>query len=364
MSCNVVRKMKCRDIAEYFRRKIRSQHLKPGTLLLSAPQITRKFNCCLATANHALDLLEEEELIIREKGRGNFVRENLVHGRKLILGLADELNQETDPYRKILLEVFPENVLRYLRKHSCNYRLIPYLMFKEKDRDGFKELDGLLISLSYLDSCSISFLRSLDIPIVIYRGEYEMDLPYPQIVPNFQPAAEQLFQLARSENFREILIIHAEHRNGMARCAAFLKEAEKNGYPKEKVRSVICDSDDAGNIDKNELKNIAGKLIISCSDLITYDLIQALNEFGFHCGADYQIVGVDNLEEALNIPAGRCPRVTAIDYSRIDAARTAAGLLISLAARKKMGCYQIIKFPTRLTLRDSAFSEHSGVFRS
>ena len=79
------------------------------------------------------------------------------------------------------------------------------------------------------------------------------------------------------------------------------------------------------------------------------------------CGIDYQIVGFDNLAGCMKLPF-HYPEITSIDYPRESAAQAAARLLISLIVKKSSICYQILKFPTKLTIRESAFSEHAGVF--
>lgn len=79
-------KMKSRSIATALKQKIRSQKLTPGSPLPSARDLARQYQVCMMTANRALDILEKESIIIRRKGRGNFVQRNIIRGASSAAG--------------------------------------------------------------------------------------------------------------------------------------------------------------------------------------------------------------------------------------------------------------------------------------
>ncbi len=362
MKTEITRVMKTRKIADILQVEIKRRHLKAGMPLLSARQIAGKYHCSMKTANAALDLLKAEQLITRVKGSGNFVRNCMVNGHRLVIGLADDVNKETDPRKQALIEVFPVNALRYFKKHRYDYRIIPYMAFKEQDSEVFEGLDGLLLSSNFIDEDTLPFIRQLHFPLVIYKSEYELGLPYPQVVPNLQIAIEDMFTYVSPVLFQGIIIVYHKHPNGMARCRAFLKAAEKAGFTEKNITLVELLNNDGLKIPQGTLeKDITGKLILSCSDLSTYDIVIYLAERNLRCGIDYQIVGFDNLAGCMKLPF-HYPEITSIDYPRESAAQAAARLLISLIVKKSSICYQILKFPTKLTIRESAFSEHAGVF--
>ncbi len=359
MPGDVRRKMKSHDIAGLIRRKIRNHRLEPGMPVMSTAQIARRYNVCLMTAHRVLDQLESEKLITRVKGSGSFVRRNTFHGRKLVFGLADENRIDYDLKRKTLMNVFPETALNWFKKQNCDYRVIPYMAFRDRDMETFAELDGLLLSPIYLDPETTELIRSLPIPVVIYRSEFEIDLPFPQVVPDHTTAINRMFQYATPENCGGIVIVYQSHPNGIARRDSFIKGAEKTGFSKDAILTLDIPVSEAYRTGLRLAGEIRGKLLLSCSDLVTYDIVSALAEKELVCGLDYQIVGFDNLEGVLKLPP-EYPGITSIDYSRKTAAQTAANLLISTVIQKNSFCYQIIKLPTRLTVRESAFSHQQG----
>ena len=111
------------------------------------------------------------------------------------------------------------------------------------------------------------------------------------------------------------------------------------------------------------IPEIPGKLVITCSSFMTFELIQLCSEKGYVCGVDYQLVSYDNLRKSMQIPAG-IPEITSIDYSRTAAAKTAAKLLIhSVRNPHSVGC-QTIKFPTQLRIKESAFQNRKDLILS
>ncbi len=348
-------KMKSRLIAAALRQKIRSRKLPPGLPLPSAHELAVKYKVCMMTANRALDLLEQESLIIRRKGSGNFVRKNIVRGRRLTLGLADGIEHSENYARTILMDVFPETALACFKAENCDCRIIPYSVFRDHDREALAELDGLLAASSYIDDISENFIRSLNIPIVLYRSEYERDFPFPQVIPDHSVAMDRLFALAEQEKISGIMIFCHLHKNGLARCEAFKQNALRHHFTEQQILSIKLPPLLALRQKVLPLlPEIPGKLLIVCSALMTCELVQICSENGLICGKNYQLVSYDNLSKNLQMPRG-IPEVTSIDYSRTAAAKTAAKLLIQTVRNPHSASYQTIKFPTRLMIRESAF---------
>ena len=347
-------KIKKELIASDLRRKIRSRQLPPGTQLPSAQELASQYKVCMMTANQALDMLVEEALIVRQRGRGNFVRENVLRGRKMLLGIADVIEHSDNYARNILIDVFPEAAIACFKAENCDYRIISYLDLRERNSEAFQDLDGLLISSSFVDDRSRGFIQSLKMPIVIYRAEYEMDYPWPQVIPDHSVAMNQLFTLAEQEKVPGILIFCHQHANGRARCRAFELYAKKHNFTDQQIRSIELTPLDLHREVTALLPEIPGKLLITCSDLMTFELIRICSANDLVCGRDYLLVSYDNLSKNLELQPG-IPGVTSIDYSRTAAGKTAARLLIQNVRKPNPVSYQTIKFLTRLNIRESAF---------
>ena len=352
-------KHKSRFIADELRRKIRRCRLQPGTAVMSAPEIAKKYNVCLMTANRALDILEEESLIIRVKGSGSFVNKNIVGGRKLVFGIADHFCPEDDTViRKVLLNSFPESALAALKKANCSYRILHHSSLLEQDREVFSDLDGLLISSSFLEKNIEQFISTLNIPIVIYRAEMELPLPFSQVIPDHLVAMDKLFALAQREEIPGVVILYPAHPNGTARFKAFFDSAVKAGFQENEISSAALQNiSEAPELARKIAGQIRGKLVVSCSDLITVKVISAWAEQDLFCGKEYLLASYDNLQAVL--PAAfPATGITGIDYSRSGAAQMAVKLLIQSVVNRQKAFYQTVKFPTRLIIRESAFEQY------
>lgn len=354
MRNRMIPKMKSRYIAEALRKKIRSRKLGLGSPLPSARELAEQYNVCMMTANRALDILEKESIIIRVNGSGNFVQKNIVRGKRLLLGIADAVAHSDNYARNIWLDVFPEAAISYFKAENCDYRMVFYSDFLNQQEEMFADFDGILISTSYIDATTEKILRKLELPIVLYRGEYEIDLPFSQVIPDHSAAMNPLFSYAKEEKVPGILIYCNEHANGMARARAFEFYAKKHGFSENQIQLISFSELELRQYVLKNLPDIPGKLILTCSGFMTCELIQLCSEHGLVCGRDYQLVCYDNIGKSMKIPPG-IPAITSIDYSRTTAAKTAARLLIQSVRNPNFSGYQTIKFPTKLQIHETAF---------
>jgi len=352
-------KMKSRKIAAALKQKIRTGKVPSGSPLPSARDLTKQYGVCMATANRALDILESEALIVRKKGSGNYVQKNIFRGHRLHFGLADVIGPP-NPARNILIDIFPESAIACFKAENCDCHIVPYPDFRDRNLRAFSELDGLLLSDNYVDDDTRDFILSLKLPIVLYHAEYEMDLPFSQVIPDHATSMERLFSIAVHEKVSEIIILGPDHQNGQARARAFETYAKKYGFSDGQIRQMRIHQTDFREDLLSLIPDVRGKLVLSCSDIVTYDLIRLFREHGLICGQDYLLVGYDNLGKMLKMPPG-IPSVTSIDYSRASAARTAAKMLIQLARKPNAASYQTVKFPTRLVIRESAFQSRKDL---
>ena len=347
-------KIKKDRIAADLRRKIRNRQLPPGSQLPSAQELAAQYKVCMTTANEALAILAAESLIVRHRGRGNFVQKNVLRGRKMLVGIADTAEHSDDYARKIFIDVFPEAAIHCFEAENCDYRFIPYRNFLEGNRDVFKNLDGLLLASPYANERTLDFIQTLNMPIVLYRGEYEMDFPWPQVIPDHSVAMNRLFELAEREKVPGLLIFSHDHANGLARCRAFEHYAKKHNFTGDQIEHIVFSRLELYRKVMEKLPSIPGKLLLTCSGLMTCELIQICSGNGLVCGKDYSLVCYDDLGKNMTLPPS-IPGVTSIDYSRTAAGKTAAKLLIRQIRHPNPGSYQTVKFMTKLIIRESAF---------
>ena len=164
--------------------------------------------------------------------------------------------------------------------------------------------------------------------------------------------------MAVKEQIPGIVVFHPPHDNGTARFEAFVTAAKKAGFSGENITAIALGSiSEARDVAIETAGVIRGKLLFSCSDFFTADMISAWAEQDLICGEDYLFASYDNLLAILPeplLPLG----ITSIDYSRSGAAAMAVRLLIQSAVNREKQFYQTVKFPTRLSIRESAFLQY------
>lgn len=353
----VARKIKSIEIAEDLSREIEKQQMTSGMPIMSTTQVAAHYNVCLMTAHKAMNYLEDQNLIYRVKGKGSFVKKTSSVKRHLTIGCAlDTAWSSYDKVRKFLIGSFAETAMNYFRSHNCTCRLVPYAFFT--DVNYWKELDGILISISMLDQQTTPFLRKIKIPCVIYQSESQLDLPYSQVIPNHSLALNGIFDLPILKHYTGLITVCNTHSNGRTRAEEFTTAALQAGFKASQIENYEVTENDGYRLGLKLLKTCRNKLIFSCSDLLTFDIIQALQDNGMSYGKDYGIIGYDNLEGTGILPFKR-QVVTAVEYSRKNTATLAAKLLIA-NIEKPNNYQQIIKVPTRLIIRESALNFNHG----
>ena len=348
-----IRKLKSHEIARAIAKTIQERKLSPGTPILSTSQLAERFHVSMSTANRVLDTLEAQRKIVREKGRGNFVLGQTGLARKFVFGLADDLEAHPTDWRNALVQIFPHTVREWFNRNNCEYRLVPYIELMKHNIEFFSGLDGLLVSSSYCDDLTKPFIRSLKLPVVIYKGEFEIqDLPCPQVVPDLHSAINQIPERINLRRYHEIVIFRHTHENARARSMAFQHCFRQFGFETEAIREIVVTEQMTDSNCLPPPRELRGRLLLTCSDLLNPPIISRMAEANFSKGNDYGLIGIDNLEAKITLPKF-FQGITSIEYDRAKAARAAAMQLAGIASKSQMPAYNIIKFPATLTVRES-----------
>lgn len=346
-------------IAYDIKNRILRGRMQRNSVLPSANDISQKYKCSMTTANSALNLLEEESVITRVKGSGNFVNIGPKGKKILRIGLADDLIKTSNVMRKALIDIFPLSAYSYLNKHGCNCSIVPYFVFENRDSGFLANLDGILLSTTFIDDVSLDFICSLEIPIVIYHSEFEHDLPFSQAVPDWKSATKELFKRARRSQIKKIVVCHPSHPNGMFRMECLRKEALLNGFAEEQIQTIGVSTNHTDFLFPKKNIDFKNALVISCSAMDAENILDELRKEGYACGKNYQFACMDDMPKHF-LKDATYPSITCLDYSRRDAGRAAAKCLISAAMNKDFKSYQIIRLQTQLILRESAFYNQEG----
>ena len=335
--------------------------LRAGELLASNAELASRFGVSTLTADRAVRQLVKEGLVYRKQGVGTYISETPQRSvKKIRIGVADSKFPET-PMWDSTMGVRTRSSIQYLYNHQCDVKILDYETVSDPEKlNGIcSELDGLLISESFIDPLTIPNLRALSIPIVVTYLEYVLNLPFHQVIfDNYTGIREAVEKLPAVQS-SDIMIIYASHRNGLNRKEVFEQNLEELGYDCSRIES-ICHDAVRKNMEISYYRlglklssRIRGKFLFSTSDVISLAMMEAFQEKGLKPGRDFQLLSYDNLEGYNYIPFEE-PCLTTIDAPKIRLSERAAELLLQQIG-KPAGETHIIRIPTKLVVRKTAF---------
>lgn len=138
---------KYRQILAQLRHQIISGELKAGARLPSRPEMQKLYGISPATADKILTLLWQENLVVREPGRGTFVADQKKIAFKNVLGfiVPPEAREKEDfVYQSSYWTQLLEGVQQAARKHSQQILLLNNSL----DVTMLEQVDGLLLTES------------------------------------------------------------------------------------------------------------------------------------------------------------------------------------------------------------------------
>lgn len=357
---SVKRIMSYREIAEQLRKEIREGKLKPGTPVISSRALARSCGVSLSTAHKAMDCLVKEELLFCRRGSGTYVKSPETAGPDNFLIGCSIRPQAASLKLEKLLNVPESHLIDELRKRHCRIRLIPNHAYLEKPSlsDYLNGLDGLLISAVAVKLIECAHLHTIRIPTVVFNGDYEYALPFHQILPDHMTGLREIFSRAADWKFKGVVIVYPDHLNGRARRDACISAAEEYGFSGIECMKAGSQQTDFHQLNYYKLgleiaHRCRNRLIFTCTDMATFDIIRAFHDSNMTPAEDYHLVGYDDVEGHGLSPCAE-PTATALSVDREKIMRFARELLFS-EIRHPSGVTHIIRIPTKLVIRKTAF---------
>ena len=185
------------------------------------------------------------------------------------------------------------------------------------------------------------------------------DLPFHEVVldngSGLREAAKKMMEFPPEE----VLIVYESHENGKNRKNIFENSICALGYPEERIRSFIIETDALNNgvpsyrLGLQLCSEIKGKFLFSTSDVVSFSMLEAFREKGLKVGKDFQLLSYDNLEDYGSLPLKE-PFLTTIDAPKMRCAERSAELLLEQIG-KPQDEITIIRIPTKLVIRKTAF---------
>ncbi len=356
------RKLKVQEVADQLRRHIESGVIPPDSSIASARELSSELNIPLSTINRAVYQLVEEGWLYRQHGRGTFVKS---HEKKSIswrIGFYERIDEPlfTDE-RYYIQSLYEKPVLAELEKMNCQVKRFGRnnLESPKHCAETFPHLDAIIVNSALINPQTESNLYRFGKPILIYRNLYIRDFPSNQVIPDWSMGIRQMLDQIDLNRYRRFLLLKFRHVNNDMIANTFCLQAALYGIKPEQIEITEFEY----NLTFNEqfsglkfgltMKPQPGTFIFSTSDFLAFGLVDAWRERGIPLG-EYPLVGCFNMEGYGWLPFDT-PMITSLHLDRDELARHGTRLLKE-ALENGNSCPQIVKIPTQLIIRKTAFA--------
>lgn len=350
-----------REIAESIRKRIAAGEFLVGDTIPSLRMLAHETGTSTVTANQALRILAREKCIDSVPRKGSFVLDSPIAKKHLHVGIIDHFRPNTTHLDLPLLDMIPQTAEKYFLEHGCRVTLIPT---DEVTRPGgfakyVKGLDGIISNL-FTSFEILNDVISAGIPAVSYLQDFVHDFPVSQIVLEHTAAMDSLVRHVLAEKIPEVFIVADNYANGAARKNALMEAFARCSPTGVKVTEILTGRNSVFfdrslyDIAFDMAKRIPGNLVFCTSDTIAWPVLRTFIDLKLVPGKDFSFVSYDNSEAYGFIPFGH-PMMTSIDSRIPDVGTRAARLLID-RIRDPEDEILIVRLPTSLVIRETAFS--------
>ena len=325
-----MRKKKSETLAEHIRKKLQEHPFPAGTPVASSREIARKYKVSLSTADQALNQLVREEFLYRVKGSGSFLKQDS-RARSLHIGIADQIvsAQYISPEINRILNTHYEIAEKALVAQGCCPELLSYpAMMRDHQLDG---LDGLLVSVNYLDPESLQLMRDSQIPVVIYR-HYQPEPEYSCVYYDFSSGMKAALDHLKVRKTDRVAVVYENTLMGCYAQGLWKEQLRERGIPEDRIgsyeipvpeREISC-----YRLVRVNSAKFRDAVILTCNDEVAVNLINALTLDDFVCGQDYRLIGVSDLERYGLVISDKGPVIASIHLPIAAMAEEAVKLLL------------------------------------
>lgn len=357
------RKLKIQEVTDALRQHIKGGTFAPDSAVASARELSTLLNVPLSTINRAIYQLVEEGWLYRQHGRGTFVKSREKHVRPWRIGFFERIDEPLyTNERYYVQELYEKPVVAELEQSGCSIERFGRedLNSTRRCAEIFPQLDAIIINSALLKPPAESNLYRFGKPILIYRNLYVHDFPSNQVIPDWTMGIRQMLNHIDLKHYQHFILLKTKNQvNNDVISNTFCQQAELFGVAREQIECIEFDYNFTSDEHLNGLKfgmNMKIRpdtFIFSTSDFLTFGVIDAWKERGIHPG-EIPIVGCFNMEGNGWQPFD-APLITTIDLDRHELARRGVKLL-KQALENDDECPHILRIPTQLIIRQTAFS--------
>lgn len=354
------------DLAEKIRKEFR-----PGDLLPSESALAREYGVSKKTIFLAVESLKKYGLLRSEPKIGNYAvpmpqAKNAVGKKPLVLYAKREENSgaPTLQWQK-LIGSWDDYMLGKLRHSGCSVRLIPAHQISEgtvspKMLEGIDAFLFSGMSVSFARKESLNFLWDLigKVPGMIFMKEDGLPVPCSQVFLDLNYAVRLCLEQTRNFPVDGCVIFYSTDSNNDTRAQFVQRNAEIFGVPK--IQPVAIPS--RQNIYRRMLElaeECRGKLIFVTSDMLSADILRALETQKMRPSVDFHLCSIDDME-SLGVHPFSDLEITTIRYDRKKICDLAfEGLLQQLRKADPQAFTARVLVRSTLSIRRSAFAQRT-----
>jgi GntR family transcriptional regulator of arabinose operon len=355
---------KYRAIVDWAKRFIEENDLAAGTKFYSETKLCEIHHVSRQTVRQALAVLEQQNVLVKKRGSGTFVR------------AAKRERTKTLPTVGVIATYFSEYIFpsivtgieSALAKNNVAMQLAithDHVAAETRALQAMlaQDVDGLIVepSKSGLPNPNVSLyeeIRARGIPLIFFNAKYpQMDFPLVAMddVEAGRLASEHLLSLGH-EDISALLVF--DNHQGQLRYKGFIERAIAHGVREPEERVMWVSANESGflftSYKERVLALLSGSTAVMCyNDRFAVSLMEFCKKEGISVPCDVSVVGIDdsNLAERYEVP------LTSVSHPKEKLGEKAAELLLEMIKNGEQNGEGCIYRP-KLIVRESVKKLH------
>ena len=296
------------ELANWIKNQIETGELLPGQKLYSENRLSEMFGLSRETVRHAIALLEQDQILMKVRGSGTYITENLSGEnpakRKRIAVIMTYLDGYIFPrtIRAIEHSLFEQN-------YSVQIAFTNNLISRERtilqDILEKDEVAGMIVEAtkSALPNPNLHYYEEIlkkKIKVIFINSFYPQ-LTSPHVSMNDRQAGLVAANHLIEKGHKKITgIFKLDDGQGHQRYAGFVEALERAGLAYDETKIFWVDTEDIKNIFKLREKIIyrLGDCtgIVTYNDEVAFELLKVLKDEGIRIPEDLSIISIDDSE--------------------------------------------------------------------
>ena len=357
------KKLKYTQLMDDLKNQILSGQIKAGEKLPSENVLSSKYAVSRQTVRKALHILENEDYVYAEHGRGTFCSERMrhLHQSKNIAVITTYLSDYIFPHViQGIDQVLTDNGYSIVLKNTKNSRTIEARILQELLE---KDIDGLIIepSKSHIFCKHMGLYHLLDqyrIPYVFIQGSYSQMSDKPHILMDDRKGGYLITTSLIDTGHRHLIgVFKSDDMQGQERHRGFVDALKEAGIPYDADKVIWFYTEDRHIHPYEKTLELASNReqdyfdgVVCYNDQTAIEVMRALKEKNLSVPEDVSVTGYDNsyLAETCMVP------LTTIAHPQERLGKMAAELLLKIISQKEASVSEKqIKIEPEIIIRDS-----------